>query len=441
MPDGWDDPVLADEYCRRDVEIISRAVCDWWDWVQAEDFGGAAPTLASQAMRCYRHRFMKHDLFVDDTDRANELSRSAYHGGRVECFHIGTLRRRLHLLDVHGMYPHVMREHVYPTRLVRAGKRCTVGELHAALSRYCCVAEVTIRTQSPAYPVRDGARLYFPVGEFRARLTTAELVRAIERGECMAVHSVAVYECHKIFAEFVDEMYQRRREAIARGDVVAAHQFKILLNSLYGKFGQRGIVWDREEDTSDLEAVQWSEVEHGTGRITRYRKFGGMVQRQGQEQESRDSFPAIAAHVTSYARTYLWSLIERAGRDHVYYCDTDSLLVDDTGLGRLDSAIHESRLGALANEGSTDCVTLWGAKDYDLGFKVRHKGVRAKARWINEHTVEQEQWSGLGRALFDEKLDGPTTRKMKKTLYRRYNKGIVMPGGKVEPITMTLDSA
>lgn len=439
MPDGWDDKELADEYCRRDVEIIAKATCEWWDWIQAQDFGGAAPTIASQAMRCYRHRFMAHELFVDDTARANELARSAYHGGRVECFQIGEIRKSLHLLDVHSMYPHVMREHVYPTRLIRAVSRYSIDKLAADLTRYCVTADVTIRTESPAYPVRDGARLFFPVGEFRTRVNTPELARAVERGEIVAVHAVAVYECHKIFAGYVDEMFGRKVAAEKAGDLVGRHGFKHLLVNLYGKFGQRGIVWDLDEETEDLEAEQWAEVEAGTGIVTRYRKFGGIVQKQGKEQESRDSFPAIAGHVTSYARMYLWSLIEHARREHVYYSDTDSLLVDDIGLQRLEPFRHDERLGALGYEGATECATLWGCKDYDLGFKSRHKGVRKAAVWTGPDTVEQDQWSGLGKAMFNEKLDGPTTRRITKRLYRHYNKGVVGPGGIVTPHRLSLE--
>ena len=438
MPDGWDDPVLADEYCRRDVEILARAVCGWWDWLRDEDMGQAAATLAAQAMTAFRHRYMSHAIHVDDTDRANELSRSAYHGGRVECFRVGYYRGSYHLLDVHSMYPAVMESGVFPVRLVHAVKSYSVADLAAALTRYSVVAEVTIRTDVPAYPVRDGVRLFFPIGEFRARLCTAELEHAILRGEIVAVHRVAVYESAPIFREFVRDMYARRRACIDAGDVVGAAQFKSLLTNLYGKFGQRGIVWDKCADALDLQAEQWAEIDAENGEVTKYRQFGGIVQAQGKEQESRDSFPAIAAHVTSAARMLLWGLVLRAGREHVLYTDTDSLLVDDTGLARLDSAIHESDLGTLGREGSTDRVRIWGAKDYDFGFKTRTKGVRKTAKWIEWDLVTQERWSGLGRALFDEKLGGPTTERGRKRLARRYEKGVVHSDGSITPHVLTL---
>ncbi len=438
MPPGWVDRQVADRYCRRDVEILAKAVCGWWDWLQNNDFGGCAPTLASQAMRCYRHRFLDYPIAIDDTDRANALARDAYHGGRVECFRLGKIHGDFTLLDVHSQYPYVMREGTFPVRLIYSVKRCSVKRLFQELTRNAVVAEVTVQTTDPVYPVREGLRLYFPVGEFRACLCTPELELAFERGDVVAVHRVAVYECRPIFRRYIDELYARRKVAQSAGDTVGATQFKDLMNHLYGKFGQRGIFWEEAGAADDLEAEQWAEIDEATGTVTKFRRFGGLVQAQARESESRDSFPAIAAHVTSAARAYLWRLIQRAGREHVLYCDTDSLLVDQIGQGRLAGLTDDVRLGALGEEGRSPCVRLWGAKDYDFGFRARHKGVRKQAVWTGPDTVEQEQWSGLGRALFDEHFHGPTTTRITKRLYRHYDKGVVGPSGIVTPHVLSL---
>ena len=438
MPEGWSDRRTADRYCRRDVEIIAVACTQWWDWVQREAMGKASPTIASQAMTAYRHRFMHYPIFIDDCERATELARSAYHGGRVECFRVGYYTGSFHLLDVHSMYPHVMATGVFPTRLVHSIRSYSVADLASALVKYSVVADVTITTDEPAYPVQDGLRLYFPIGTFRARLSTAELDHAIARGDIAEVHRVAVYESAPIFRAFVREMYARRRACIEAGDRIGAWQFKDLLTHLYGKFGQRGIVWDTAEDALTLEAEQWVEVEAGTGRLTKFRQFGGIVQCQAADQESRDSFPAIAAHVTAAARIYLWSLILLAGREHVIYTDTDSLLVDDAGYARLAHRLHHSDLGTLGCEGHTDRVRLWGCKDYDFGFRTRTKGVRKSAQWLDWDLVTQARWSGLGRALFEEKLGGPTTTRQRKRLARKYEKGVVHADGRITPIVLEL---
>ena len=120
------------------------------------------------------------------------------------------------------------------------------------------------------------------------------------------------------------------------------------------------------------------------------------------------------------------------------YTDTDSLLVDDAGYARLAHRLHHSDLGTLGCEGHTDRVRLWGCKDYDFGFRTRTKGVRKSAQWLDWDLVTQARWSGLGRALFEEKLGGPTTTRQRKRLARKYEKGVVHADGRITPIVLEL---
>ena len=107
------------------------------------------------------------------------------------------------------------------------------------------------------------------------------------------------------------------------------------MNSLYGKFGQRGRRYEELEDTYDMDVKSWTDVTHPEGIVTHYRQFGGIIQAFKDEGESTHSFPAIAAHVSAEARMELWSIINEAGRDNVFYCDTDSVLVNEDGYKNL----------------------------------------------------------------------------------------------------------
>jgi len=163
-----------------------------------------------------------------------------------------------------------------------------------------------------------------------------------------------------------------------------------------------------------------------------------VVQELQREEESAGSHPAIAAHVTANARMLLWSLVADAGRDNVYYCDTDSLLVNDTGLNRLRARIDATRLGALKHEGTYTDWEIRGAKDYRFGDKTKLKGVRPSAEWLDADTVRQEKWSGLKGLLRAGNLDRPTTRLIEKHLSRRYDKGVIGPDGCVSPWLLPL---
>ncbi|HXK37161.1 MAG TPA: DNA polymerase, partial [Candidatus Paceibacterota bacterium] len=161
-----------DRYCRNDVDVIRVAMRRWWAFLHEFDLGGFAPTLASQAFRAWRHRFMSHPVLIDANPSALKLARSSYHGGRTEAFRLGKVQGRVHVLDVNSMYPFVMRDERYPTTLKLHARRPSLSELRRWLTRFCVVARCQIRTSVPRYAIVLDGRLVFPVGRFEATLTT-----------------------------------------------------------------------------------------------------------------------------------------------------------------------------------------------------------------------------------------------------------------------------
>lgn len=433
MPDGWDDIETADKYCQRDVEIIMTACIQWFDFLRINDLGGFAPTLASQAVRAYRHRFMPHKILIDDNEDALPLARAAYHGGRTECFYIGEIDGPLYQLDVNSMYPDVMRSNLMPTVLIGVYRRVSHLELAKLLKSFCIVAEVTITTDVPVFPQFSQGKLIFPVGTFDTVLTTPELIHALDNGYVQDIDRVCIYERQNIFRDYVDYFYQLRQQAKQRGDKSASLYIKILMNSLYGKFGQRGRVYETVDNIDSKEIKTWTEIDADTNTVIQFRQFAGMVQELKDEPESRDSHPAIAAHVTAYARMKLWYLYQDAGMENLYYSDTDCLVVNQTGYDNLYHSIDEHALGALKLERVIKHASIRGPKDYVFDDLFALKGVKSTALWLDRNTVEQEQWAGLRGLMLRGQLDAPTTKTIIKHLTRQYTKGHREPSGRVTP--------
>lgn len=437
MPEANASAEAWDTYCRHDVEILRVVLHHWWDFLLAYDLGGFAHTLAGQAMRTFRHRFMDAPILVDDDTAALKLGRESYHGGRVEAFRIGRVDGPVHCFDVNSMYPFVMRDHVYPAALKRRIRRVSVADLHKWIGRYCLVARVELETKRNrfAHVVED--KLCFPVGRFQESLTTPDLADALEHGEVRSVGECAIYEREPLFSRFVSELYAHRVDATERGDKVQRWLLKHLLVSLYGKFGQKGTVWENRGPSGDEVIRVWREYDCESGTKRLLRSFGGILQEKVRDEEARESCPAIASHVTAYARAYLWSLFQRVDPRGVFYCDTDSLLVGDEGARRLAPLESEQTLGGVKREWSAPWVEVHGAKDYRTPHKVVCKGVRAKAEWIADDTIRQEQWSSLPGLVWSGQLSAPTTVTMSKHLARDYTKGKVALGGTVSPLALT----
>lgn len=427
-----------DTYCKQDVIVIMKAMLAWFDYIRAHQLGGFGPTLASQAMRGYRHRFMDHDILIDDDDLALSLARDAYHGGRTECFRIGNFKGPFYYLDVNSMYPFVMRNNDYPSQLVAVYEDVSKKELREWLKEFCVVASVIIKTEQPVYSIIKDERLIFPVGTFETTLTTRELLYAQKHKHIFKIKQVVIYKKARIFKKYVDYFYRLKQAASKSGDVITATLTKLFLNCLYGKFGQRGRFYEYVENTDTLDMGSWSQVDYKTRDIVHFRKFGGMVQSMVEEGESRDSHPAIAAHVTADSRLLLWDLYQQAGTDNLYYSDTDSIIVNKKGYAKLKHLIHPDKLGMLKLEKTIQHACIYGPKDYQFDDDIVVKGVKKKAKWLDENTVRQEQWLGLKGLLASGDMSAPVTKLVTKKLSRLYTKGQVNRQGVVSPFRLNL---
>lgn len=438
MPKRWTGTAKDDTYCKRDVSIIEVTLKGWWEFLLAHDLGNAMPTIASQAFSAYRHRFMRHPIFIDANADALALARAAYLGGRCECFRLGVISEPGVTLDVNSMYPFIMRELQAPAKLLSVRTMATMQDLERYIERYALIADVTLDTDEPAYPHVIDARLCFPVGRFRQALATPELRYAMERGHVRAVHRVAVYERAELFKDFMEWGWAERLASRKAGASTADWHIKRLVNAFYGKWGQRAKQWEVVGEAGDVAVRSMSSFDIDTGTWKHVRQLGRALQELTDKGEAVNSHPAIAAHVTSAARIYLWQLIKRAGRENVWYCDTDSIKGHRSIVHSLRDVIAKDRLGALKVEERHRWCAIWGNKDYMTPEHRRTKGVRSSAKSTDGVAYLQLQWHGWAGSIRRGRLDMPVTSETVKVLSREYLKGTPGPDGRVEPLRLPL---
>lgn len=448
------------------MEATVQAVKDYHRLCTTYDLGSLQTTAAAQAWYCYRRSHMTHKIQVHPIDKALSLERAAYYGGRCECFRLGTFRQKLYHLDVNSMYTALGMIQLFPTRLVVTFNKGE-GVLADYLRDNCfMVADVTIETSIPQWPAREKVkidadiepyqrggreRVIYPVGKFRTALCGVELLLAATSGVIKDWHRVQYYEQEPIMKHWCQWALNARQDIGLSPLRHLKGVMKKIMNALPGKWGQRAKQWVDLAPPglgSDIpfDVDQWL-MEWGgnpvSGDLTQYRTIAGQTQFLSQELLCNNSCPVVSAAWTAFGRQFLWSIIQEAGMENVYYCDTDSVIVNEAGMSALmgSGAVHESIPGRMKLRESSDDVQILGIRRYRFGprwcvagpFGGEVKGEELPPSW--------EEHEGFGGQLWHASV-GHSVRVKRKAKWRKeYHHGMVGDDGVVLPFFAGLDAA
>ena len=443
-------------YCKNDVYILEMFIKQYTSWLRDNDLGAMAVTRASQAMKTFRYKFMTHDIFTSNNGKILELERAAYFGGRTEAFYIGNPNDApYYYLDINSAYPHAMLSERLPIEPLLNPKPYSIEMLTILMENSYAQADVTISTTIPFVPFKyshkdytvqvseNGQnkdklssirnRLLFPIGTIRTNLHDTELRYALKHDMILEVHNAVLYKTAPIFKDFVEYFHREKQSAENSGNTTIRLFTKLLLNSLYGKFGQRNYHTIEILGTEQLKEQIMDIYDLDRDRhYKRYEWYGHtyMIARWG---EGLFSVPSIAGAITAIARMNLWNFITIAGMENVFYVDTDSLMVNRQGYTNLLPYIQPEVMGMLKLEATTDVLYISGAKDYAFDGYPKTKGIPRNAIETSEGVYAYWQWEGLKTWV---KRGGDTEPLIWQTTKRRissYNKGIVSNDGYVTP--------
>ncbi len=420
-------------YCYRDTEILYRLQLWLLEFIKSNDLGNWKFTLASLSFSSYRHRFMQHPIYIPEETRETFLARNAYKGGRTECFYSGLFNSGpYYKVDINSMYPFVMLVNEYPTNVEGYVRNPTLSSVKKGLRKYCAVAKVRVNVNKPYFPIKYNGKTIYPVGKFEIFISTPELQIALKNNWLEEVQEIIWYRKRNIFKQFVEFFYTERMVWKDKGDELRSYMFKIFLNSLYGKFGQRKfedrVIGFQEPGTFETSYY----YDNITGKRGVIRQLGANVILSTVGGEGYNSFVAIASHVTSYARIYLYSLIVKAGRENCFYCDTDSIILNGAGLSNVDYAIDKRKLGKLKVEGESDEIEIISPKHYIFDSDVTLKGVSKSAKRTEDGGYVQEIWPGLNTIL-KVKTNNYFNYNIIKHLRSTVQSGDIQPNGTVTP--------
>lgn len=381
-------------YCEQDVMIIEKFMIKLIEFLYVNKLGSLKFTTASIALDIYRHSFITEPIYYHKDLDILKVEREAYRGGIVECFYLKRLPKDdYYLLDINSMYVNVMAHSLLPTFPILYNKKPELSDLYNACENNYIIADVLMcaADNNGKYALAHNDKLIFPIGEFRITLHSPEIKQAIKENAILKCFSYIVYHMEKCLSAYALYFSELKKNSTNKTDYDFA---KLLGNGLYGKFGMQKYLTDVFKfDLFWVDDSQQKYKDKSIEKISDKRKqeLDGIENEQHYQVTNNgiylkwgsdyirtytDKFTpvprtniALAGAVTAYSRILLSSYIEICGREHIYYSDTDSLVVDKIGYDRLKDYIDDKELGKLKCEFIFNSGTIRAPKNYTFAIK------------------------------------------------------------------------
>lgn len=364
-------------------------------------------TLPSQALYVFTTKYLDRKL-RGLNEVQEDFIRKTYFGGRVEIFK--TYGENLFYYDVNSLYPAMMLNDMpvgrdlrvtryYPDKIGFYNIKATIKDLHI-----------------PPIPTLINGKLFFPTGEGEFYVSSADIKLLISLGIDFEVKDGIIFEDKApIFKGFINDMWDIRQKT-SRGTMENTIA-KLIMNSTYGKFGQK-----REGE----------ELIFSPTPVIGARPFDERFGLYLKDTESRNPYilPHIASYITSLARVHLYKLMQKAGLENVWYCDTDSIITSTKmetgeGLGELkleyevlEGVFLQPKAYAMKikdKDGIKEVVKVKGMKELKLGLSDFIISIKEKR--VNNIKSEYKNILGFRETLRRTK----SLKIVRKSIYKQLN--------------------
>ena len=367
------------------------------------------PTLSSLAFAIYRMKYLKNYKIPNITGELYRNLKKSYTGGSVDVYKpIGENIKRY---DVNSLYPTVMSEFPSPVGEIKKFK----GDILKYETNPFGFFFVNIKTpdnldipilQTRIKTKNNGIRTVSALGEWSGWYFSEEIFNAIKYGYKIKIIWGYLFEKEYIFKDYVNDLYEiKKNSEKGSSDYTIS---KLLLNSLYGRFGMSP---DKE----------YHEIIKGSYEIGKFITNSKLTIKDSIEldnnielisyikkNENEEDFTfnninvSIASSITSYARIKM-SEIKLNYSNNIYYSDTDSIDLDI----KLPDKYISSNLGDYKHEKNFKKIVYIAPKVYAAitdenkeyivikGYKNENVSYNEIENIINkDNTLElkQEKW-------------------------------------------------
>lgn len=337
------------DYIKNDVEIVARALNI------LESQGMSKMTTSANALNFYKEIMGKNfdRLFPKLSPPVDNYIRESYKGGFTyvnEKYQNKKIGEGI-VLDVNSLYPSRMKFEKLPVGkpIYFKGEYSENTNYPLYVQKFSCIFELkdgfipTIQVKNNRYRFMENEYLKSSEGErVVLTLTSVDLKLFLEHYEVYELHFIDGFmfrSANGMFSQYIDYWTEQKIKAKKEGNGGLYTLSKLMLNSLYGKFG-----------TNPKSALKIP-----------YLSKDGILKFSISEVTERDSiYIPIASFITAYARNYTIRSAQKVYNRFIY-ADTDSLHLIGKEMSK-GLKIDDYELGAWKHESS-----------FDRGFYIRQK--------------------------------------------------------------------
>jgi DNA polymerase type B, organellar and viral len=338
------------------------------------------PTLPSLAFAIFRSNFMVNENIPQLSGKIAKDIREGYTGGSVvEFLPESKPGVKIKCYDVNSLYPFIMKTKKMPVGIpLYFEGDITKVEADAFEFFYCkIVAPDNIKHPILQTHVKtdNGIRTISPIGTWEDMIFSEELYNAQKVGYKFEILWGYSFEKECVFEGYVNLLYSLRLEHPKSHPL--NYIAKILMNSLYGRFGMddnfANINVIHKDYYLDFENKFFDNIIEKID-LEDYILVRYMTDENIDDLGTHNVSIAIAAAVTAYARIHM-SQFKNNPKINLYYTDTDSIYTDSD----IDeSLISDKILGKLKLENICDKAIFLTPKVYCLKLESGEIVYKAK---------------------------------------------------------------
>lgn len=366
------------------------------------------------------------------------LFKKAYTGGRTEIFRMW-YNKKFYVYDVNSMYPFVMKNFVYPTGKLTISSPDISKEGFSIIRIY---SQKYNYIPYLFYKDEITKKLYFPVYDTPETVirTNVEVRRLKSLGYDFDVLKSYVSEESDYLFNFIEDMFELRKKLKEEGKIGLSEVLKLIMNSIYGKFGQnkkREVIWFGDDFSMN------------TKRCFKLANEYYFFNSSEKFMSSIFSNLAIASYITAYARNHLYDILLKS--DKPLYTDTDASfstvpLPEGNKLGELkleavgyNFVAIQPKVYAYLKEDTNNLVLKAKGFPKKLFTRVEVEHPDVIFAYLKKIGIKLDNPTKFKKMIYNlsKEKEPFQTEPTIKRLMSRYEKRIYTPSGETYPIPLS----